>query len=341
MKKIACSALLASSLLVPFGQSAFANIPILTIEGEGGGAIVPWAYTSNASKDGGIGMPAGSIWTWVSDSYTINFWPVAVSIGDRLELGVAYQNLDISTLRSDLRNDSSSALDTVLGVANTARLDADLDNLQMITAHAKYQFVKESDTWPAMAVSVSYKKALDVDELDDNLTGDVRGIAGLAAAPDVLKWMGVDDDDGFEVNLMATKLWKTKIPLLTAVNLRYTQANQLGFLGFSDDWSLNPEFTLAILPAANVAVGVEFRYKPDELKSVNDYLTANAGAAGGLLVNTGDLNDYSFKEDHFVDLFVAYLPTPNLTIAAGVANIGNVVHRDTKAIWAFNVNYDF
>jgi len=329
MKKIACSALLASSLLVPFGQSAFANIPILTIEGEGGGAIVPWAYTSNASKDGGIGMPAGSIWTWVSDSYTINFWPVAVSIGDRLELGFAYQNLDISTLKDDLRGDSFAAL------GGAARLDAELDNLQMFTAHAKYQFVKESENWPAMAVSVSYKKALDVDELDDNLTEDVRTVLG-AASPDVLEWMGVDDDDGFEVNLMATKLWKTKIPLLTAVNLRYTQANQLGFLGFSDDWSLNPEFTLAILPEANVAVGIEYRHKPDKLRSVNDYLTSR-GVAGGF----AQLNDYSFEEDDFIDLFVAYLPTPNLTIAAGVANIGNVVHRDTKSIWAFNINYDF
>ena len=331
MKKIACSALLASSLLVPFGQSAFANIPLLNIEGEGGGAIVPWAYTSNASKDGGVGMPAASIWTWVSDSYTINFWPVAVSIGDRIELGFAYQNLDISTLKSDLRDDSYVAL------GGAARLDAELDNLQMITAHAKFQFVKESENWPAMAVSVSYKKALDVDELDDNLSDDARAVLG-AGAPKVLKYMGVDDDDGFEVNLMATKLWKTKIPLLTAFNLRYTQANQLGFLGFSDDWSLNPEFTLAILPESNVAIGVEFRYKPDELKSVNDYLNANGG---GAVAATGNLNDYSFKEDHFVDFFVAYLPTPNLTIAAGVANIGNVVHRDTKAIWAFNVNYDF
>ena len=327
MKKITRSVLLASSLLVPFGQSALANIPLLNIEGEGGGAIVPWAYVSNASKDGGVGMPAASIWTWVSDSYTINFWPVAVSIGDRLELGFAYQNLDISTLKSDLRSDSSAALTA----AN--RLDAKLDNLQMITAHAKFQFLKETESLPAMAISVSYKKALDIDELDDNLTASARKTA--AGLPKVLKWMGVDDDSGFEVNLMATKLWKTKIPLLTSVNLRYTQANQLGFLGFSDDWSLNPEFTLAILPEPNVAVGVEYRHKPNKLRSLNQYLDANAGATFSAL------NDYSFEEDDFIDFFVAYLPTPNLTIAAGVANIGNVVHRDTKAIWAFNVNYDF
>ncbi len=330
MKKTACSMLLASSLLVPFGQSAFANIPLLTIDSGGGGAIVPWAYISNAPKKGGIGMPAASIWTWVSDSYTINFWPVAVSIGDRLELGFAYQNLDISTLKSDLRGDSAAAL-------GANRLDTKLDNLQMITAHAKFQFVKESENWPAMAISVSYKKALDVDELDDNLTANVRN-AGLVAAngPKVMEWMGVDDDDGFEVNLMATKLWKTKIPILTAVNLRYTQANQLGFLGFSDDWSLNPEFTLAILPEPNVAIGIEYRKKPDELKSVNDYLRANTAVPG-----LGTLNDYTFGEDDFIDFFVAYLPTPNLTIAAGIANIGNVVHRETKSIWAFNINYDF
>ncbi len=330
MKKTACSMLLASSLLVPFGQSAFANIPLLTIDSGGGGAIVPWAYISNAPKDGGVGMPSASIWTWVSDSYTINFWPVAVSIGDRLEFGFAYQNLDISTLKSDLRGDSYAAL------GGAARLDAGLDNLQMITAHAKFQFLKETETLPAMAISVSYKKALDVDELDDNLTDSVRTDVGLTGAPKVMEWLGVDDDSGFEVNLMATKLWKTKIPILTAVNLRYTQANQLGFLGFSDDWSLNPEFTLAILPEPNVAIGVEYRRKPDELKSVNDYLNAN-GVAGGF----SQLSDYSFGEDDFIDFFVAYLPTPNLTIAAGVANIGNAVHRETKSIWAFNINYDF
>ncbi len=46
-------------------------------------------------------------------------------------------------------------------------------------------------------------------------------------------------------------------------------------------------------------------------------------------------------EDDFIDFFVAYFPTPKLTIAGGVANIGNVVHRETKSIWAFNINYDF
>ncbi len=328
MKKTACSMLLASSLLVPFGQSAFANIPLLTIDSGGGGAIVPWAYISNAPKGGGVGMPAGSIWTWVSDSYTINFWPVAVSIGDRIELGIAYQNLDISTLKSDLRSDSLAALPNVL--------DTKLDNVQMITAHAKFQFLKETESLPAMAISVSYKKALDVDEVNDNLTSGARNTLG-ASAPEVLKWMGLDDDAGFEFNLMATKLWKTKIPILTAVNLRYTQAHQLGFLGFSDDWSINPEFTLAILPEPNIAIGVEYRKKPDEYKSLNRYLGANGGAAAGYR----PLDDYSFGEDDFIDFFVAYLPTPNLTIAAGVANIGNVVHRETKSIWAFNINYDF
>jgi len=334
MKKTIRSALLASAMLLPFGQSAFAGIPLLNIEGEGGGAIVPWAYVSNPSTDGGVGMPAVSMWTWVSDSYTINFWPVAVTIGDSLELGVAYQNLDTSTLRDDLKSDSYAAL------GGAARLDIGMDNVQMVTAHAKYQFLKETDTMPAMAVSVSYKKAIDVDELNDNLTDDVRALGGvvpaLATAPDVLDWMGVDDDDGFEVNLMATKLWKTKIPILTAVNLRYTQANQLGFLGFSDDWTLNPEVTLAILPEPNVAIGIEYRHKPDELKSVNDYLNAN-GVAGGL----AQLGDYTFEESDFVDVFAVYFPTPKLSIAAGVANIGNVVHKETNAIWAFNINYDF
>ncbi|MBI4687868.1 MAG: DUF3034 family protein [Nitrospirae bacterium] len=311
------------------GKQASAGVPLLNIEGEGGGGIVPWAYLINPSKDGGIGNPSIGAWTWISNGYTINFWTAGISVMPRLELGFAWQNIDITTLRDDLKGDSQIALG-----AGTA-LDTGRDNLQMVTAHAKFLILKETDTMPAVAVSAEVKKALSVDDLDNNLSSDVRGVLG-AGAPDLLKWMGVDDDTGVDFNLMATKLWKTKIPILTAVNLRYTKANQLGFLGFSGDYSLHPELTVAILPEPNVAIGMEYRHKPDKLKSVNDYLRANAGGA-----TFPALNDYTFQENDFIDFFVAYMPTPKLSITAAVANIGNVVHKETNTIWAFNVKYDF
>lgn len=314
-----------------FGLTGAANagVPLLNIEGEGGGGIVPWAYTINPAKDGSIGRPALGVWTWISNGYTINFWTAGMSLTDRIEVGFAWQNLDITTLRSDLKDDSGRAL----GASNA--LDASEDNLQMITAHAKLLLLKESEYIPAVAASVEYKKALNVDDLDRNLTRDLRDVLG-ASAPRLLETMGVEDDTGVDFNLMATKLWNPGISILTAVNLRYTKANQLGFLGFADDWSLHPEVTLAILPEPNVAIGLEYRHKPDELKSVNQYLSAN-GVPGGF----PQLKDYTFRENDFIDFFVTYLPTPKLSITAAVANIGNVVDREVNTIWAFNIKYDF
>ncbi|MBI4688016.1 MAG: DUF3034 family protein [Nitrospirae bacterium] len=317
-----------TALVFVLNTQAKAGVPLLNIEGEGGGGIVPWAYLINPAKDGKIGNPSLGAWTWISNGYTINFWTAGISVSDRVELGFAWQNLDISTLRDDLKGDSQIALG-----AGTS-LDTGDDNMQMITAHAKFQLLKESDSAPAVALSAEFKKALSTDDLEDNLTRGVRGVLG-AGAPKLLEWMGVDSDSGVDFNLMVTKLWKTKMPILTSVNLRLTKANQLGFLGFSDDYSLHPEVTVAVLPESNVAIGIEYRNKPDELKSVNDYLRANAGTTFSAL------NNYTFQENDFIDFFIAYFPTPKLSITAAVANIGNVVHKETNTIWAFNVKYDF
>ncbi len=320
-----------AALVFVLNTQAKAGVPLLNIEGEGGGGIVPWAYLINPAKDGKIGSPSLGAWTWISSGYTINFWTAGISLTDRVELGFAWQNLDITQLRDDLRGDSYLALNPILA---GAYLDTGDDNMQMITAHAKFLLLKETDSRPAVAVSAEFKKALGTDDLENNLTSGVRSVLG-AGAPKLLEWMGVDSDSGVDFNLMATKLWKTKMPILTAVNLRLTKANQLGFLGFSDDYSLHPEVTVAVLPEPNVAIGMEYRHKPDELKSVNDYLRANAGAAFSAL------NNYTFQENDFIDFFIAYFPTPKLSITAAVANIGNVVHKETNAIWAFNVKYDF
>ena len=212
-----------------------AGVPLLDIEGEGGGAFVPWAYLINPPKDGEVGKPALGAYIWVSSDYTFTFLNAAFSPHKKVELGISYETLDISELRSDLRRDSL--------IAVGAALDTGEDDLRMIALHAKFLLLEETDTAPAVAVSAVYKKSLDIDDVDKSLTRGVRSLLGQNE-PSVLEYMGVDDDSGFDINLLATKLWKTELPVLTALNLRYTQANQTGFLGFSDDWNLEPEATL-------------------------------------------------------------------------------------------------
>lgn len=332
MKKMLIVFLLAVTCLFFGVQRSEAGIPLLNIEGSGGGAIVPWAYIANPPKDGQqIGMPSAGAWFWTSSDYDFYFLNAAISPHKRVELGIAYANLDISELRSDLKADSLAALG--------AGLDGNEDDLSMIVAHVKLLLVEETDTLPAIAVSAEYKKSLNIEDMADDLTAGVRSIGGLSAAPGLLEWMGYDDDSGVDFNVMATKLWKnTPLPILTSLSIRATKANQTGFLGFSDDWKIQPEATVAVVARGDLIIGAEYRSKPDELNSVNEYLFTNAGG-----IRPTQLNKYSFEEDAFVDFFVVYLPPsiPGLTLAAGVANIGNIVHTDVNSIWAFNAKYDF
>jgi hypothetical protein len=87
------------------------------------------------------------------------------------------------------------------------------------------------------------------------------------------------------------------------VTLRHTKANQLGLLGFGgdedDSASLNFETTVGYLITRKLAVGGEYRDKPDSL-GVDD-----EGAAW--------------------DLFVAWAPNRHLSVVAAYLNMGNIL----------------
>ena len=75
---------------------------------------------------------------------------------------------------------------------------------------------------------------------------------------------------GTDLYLSATKLLLDK-SLLLNTTLRYTNANQNGLLGFGsaapgkNRRSLQPEFSIAYLLRHNLAVGAEYRFKPNNL----------------------------------------------------------------------------
>ena len=98
--------------------------------------------------------------------------------------------------------------------------------------------------------------------------------------------------------------------------LRATRANQNGLLGFGSSdrnrYSLVPEVSVALLLSRNVAAGVEFRSKPDNL--------AFAGSA--------------FREDSWMDAFVAWAPNKHFSLTAAWADLGNIVgHAHQRGIY--------
>ena len=94
--------------------------------------------------------------------------------------------------------------------------------------------------------------------------------------------------------------------------LRWTRANQNGLLGFgcaphcTDH--LEPEVSAAYLASRHVAVGAEYRAKPNSL--------AFAGPA--------------FREDAWQDLFVAWAPNKHLSVTAAWADLGNIVGHERQ-----------
>lgn len=109
--------------------------------------------------------------------------------------------------------------------------------------------------------------------------------------------LGAEDDDGFDFYVSATKIFLAE-RLLANVTLRHTSAHQTGFLGFGPDASIQPEFSVGYLLSRKLVVGGEYRFKPN-----------NLGFA---------------DEDDWFDVFVAYAPSPNVTLTAAYGNIGDV-----------------
>jgi hypothetical protein len=127
--------------------------------------------------------------------------------------------------------------------------------------------------------------------------------------------LGIKNTVGNELYVSATKLLLNKGLLLNGT-LRYTNANQNGLLGFgtaaangNDQPKIYPEFSAAYLLSPKLAVGAEYRLKPNNI---------------ALLDNNG------VTEDEWKDVFVAYTPVKNLTLTLAYVDLGRVAGAFTE-----------
>lgn len=237
------------------------------LEGAGGGGLVPWALIAGYGTRDEIG---GSVFytTVAIDDFTLASRGLAIGIYDRVELSFAEQRFGLgNTVPGEVIH-----VDT-LGLKLKLAGDAIFDQ----------------DRWlPQLAVGLQYKKNQDFD------------------IPNAL---GAKDDSGTDFYLAASKLWLDS-PLLgrsvfANLTLRTTRANQLGILGFGGDRNnhhkLMPEASLALLPRDDIALGIEYRHKPDNLSV--------------------------FRENSFSDIFVAWFPSKYLSLTAAYADLGTIANQ--------------
>lgn len=239
------------------------------IEGSAGGGLTPWAVIGGYGSDDQWG--ANAYYTRVNvDDYHLDSYGVLVGIHDRVELSFARQEFDTEDVGA------------ALGLGRGFTIRQDIVGLKVRIAG---DAVLDSDrAMPQIAVGIQHKR-------------NNRG--------SLLSAIGAEDDSGTDIYLSATKLFLAQGVLLNGT-VRFTKANQMGLLGFGGDKhdGYRPQFEVsaAYLVNRKLAVGAEYRTKPD-----------NLGIA---------------REDDWLDVFVAWAPSRNVSLTVAYVDLGNIVIKD-------------
>ena len=251
------------------------------VEGASGGGLTPWAVIGGYGTRDQIG--GGAYYTHIDvDDFSLDSYGVLVGFYDRLELSVAQQSFNTRDVGA------------ALGLGQDFRINQDIFGAKV---RLFGDAVLDQDTWvPQVSVGIQHKR------------NDRK---------DLVRALGAEDYKGTDYYLSATKLFLSQ-SLLVNTTLRYTEANQFGILGFGGDrnsgYSVQPEFSVAYLLNRNLAIGAEYRAKPDNLNVA--------------------------EEDDAWDIFAAWAPTKNVSLTLAYVDLGNVVVDDQSGVYG-SVQFSF
>lgn len=290
MKKTSLVAtLVAATLATGLAQAETGKLlltgGVSSIDGAAGGGLTPWAVIGSNATEGQVGGSA-HVSRLSTRDYGLTTYGATLGFRDRVELSLARQDFNASP---------AIALNGIapFGVTPGQHIRMDIVGVKVRVAG---DAVLDSDTlMPQIAVGLEHKRA------HPGSLGSVLDFLGTRR-------------NGTDVYVSATKLFLAQGVLVNGT-LRYTKANQNGLLGFGsaapgrDSYRLQPEFSVAWLLAKNLAVGAEYRFKPNNLEAL--------GRAAGL----GD----ALREDDWKDVFIAWAPNKNLSMTLAYVDLGRVV----------------
>lgn len=273
-----CLALVASAAPVladddgtDTGGKLLLTAGVSQVEGAAGGGLAPWALIGGYGTAGQWGGSAFLTRVDVGD-YRLDTVGALVGIHDRVELSIARQRFDTGEVGG------------LLGLGDGFTFQQDVFGVKLRVAG---DAVLDSDNWmPQLAIGLQHKR-------------NDRGA--------VLQAIGAGSDSGTDVYVSATKLFLAQ-GLLVNGTVRFTKANQIGILGFGGDrddgYKPQVEVSAAYLLSRTVAIGAEYRSKPD-----------NLSIAG---------------EDDWKDVFIAWAPNRRFSLTLAYVDLGNIVIRDRQ-----------
>jgi len=278
-------------------------LPLQTIEGVGGGAFVPMAYLVNPPTTGALGKPSITDWYAGLDHKALNVFAITetVRVADTLdlELSYAYGNLNLGHFPEALED---------AGLPDIGTSHVGLQTFSVRTPLWKEGAFDQA--WmPAVTLGASWKNNDEISTINRKLGGALRGL-------------GMRRDDGLEFTLSATKAFPgiAGRPTIVTVGGRLSEANQAGYLGFTDTYKPLLEASALCLVTDNLGVVAEYRMKPDQL-----------GRVPGLVED----------EDDWFDLGLVYVVNEHLTLTGAYAYFGDVLDEDVNGGFALGVKYEF
>ena len=256
----------------PESGKLLATAGLSQIEGAGGGGLATWALITGYGTRDAVG--ANAHYTYLHlPSFDLQSGGLAVGLYDRVELSATGQWFNTGAVGARLGLGRGYVFQqTVLGAK--VRLYGDT--------------VYDQDSWlPQLAAGVQYKR-------NDS--------------PAVLSAIGARSAEGVDFYLAATKLFLAQSILVNAT-VRATRANQFGLLGFGGDrhggYSAEFEGSAALLLSRSIAVGGEYRTKPDNLRFAH--------------------------EDAAWDVFGAWFINKNVAATLAYVSVGRVAQQPTQS----------
>ncbi|MBN2583087.1 MAG: DUF3034 family protein, partial [Planctomycetes bacterium] len=278
-----------------------APLPFHSIEGVSGGAITPMAYLCNAGPDCGCtkcSRPSAAYSFVNLGSKEMHVVSVTQVFFGCIELGYAANFLNLGSLVDDV---------------NGAGLDMGRDSVQLHHFNLRAQLIKENShdlPLPAVTAGIHFKLNHGIASIDDNLGKALTGI-------------GLERQNGVDFTLTATKMFPKLAfgrPVIATTGMRFSQAAQIGLLGFGNGWKPTVEGSIATLPTDWLALAYEYRQKTNPYHKIDELIDA---------------------EDDWHALSASWVVNDRLTVTAVWGMFGNIANAREDDVLGLQIKYEF
>jgi len=272
-------------------------LPLYNVEGVGGTLLVPMAYLVNPGPPGTtVAMPSAGYTMVRAGTKTVQEVHISQTFWRRFEVGYTMGTLELGDFPRD--------------VYRATGVDIGFDHVVLHNFNLRGMLIEEGKYHPAVTAGATFKYNPNVQDIDRRLGGGVHNL-------------GMARSNGTDFILTASKTVIEpclKRPVILTGGIRFSQAAQLGYLGFGDAYRLTGEGSVAYLITDWLAIAYEYRQKK------NPYNTL------GTLVG---------KEDAWQAVDFAFILSDRMTLAVGWLCAGNVANGRVDNGWGLQLKYEF